>query len=251
MASNFRVTKLPAGKIIDIRELQDGTYEVLQAATNDSNYVLIDAESLSINDEFMEYRPKTDAEERTKQLIDEAIRKGVKNFYRPKVDPSFTENEENICFEPGKQPAVGKSYVWWMEEARKYKPNRFSRLGTRLEYGAFLGVLLKKLIEERKNVAWAWNAVCNDSHELGHYWNSENSKYKIEPTGSRYICDFYDLANTFKILRDYGEEGEGWWLASGSYISGGANSTISNLVNIESWRCSDDTYYAVGWIVLS
>ena len=212
--------------------------------TND--FVLIEAEKLSMDDEFMKFEPVTNEEYATKALISKAIKLKVKNFDRPKYDPSFTEDGKGICFVSGNKPAVGKSYNWWYNAAKRYKPEQNSRLGTRLQYGAFLGVLIKKLIEEGKTVEWAWNAVCNDSRELGHYWNSENAKNDFEPTGSRMICGFYDLANTYKILAEDKEAG-GFWLAGCDYRNIGGNSPLANLDHC--YFRVDYDYCGVGWLV--
>jgi len=213
----------------------------------DNDFILIEAEKLSVKDTFMKYEPKTDEEKEAKKLISEAIKKKVKNFYRPKYDPSFTEDREGICFVSGKRPAVGKSYNWWHDVAKKYNPERNSRLGTRLQYGAFLGVFIKKLIEEGKTVKWAWNAVCNDSRELGHYWNSENAKHDYETTGSRMICGIYDLANTYKILAE-DEDSGGLWLTGGHYRNSGCDRSLADLHHYR-YRLYDG-YGSVGWIVL-
>ena len=162
------------------------------------------------------------------------------------MDPSFTD--DGIGYVAGKTPAVGKSYNWWFNTAKEYDPSRNSRLGTRLEYGAFLGVLIKKLAEEGNSVEWAWNAVCNNSEELGHYRNSKNSKHWFEPVGSRCICGFYDLADTYKILADDVKEDE-FWLAGGyfndySYVYPLADLYHNTLRNSEH-------YNSVGWLVLS
>ena len=95
----------------------------------------------------------------------------------------------------------------------------------------------------------AWKAVCNDSKELGHYWNSENTKYKFEPTGSRQICEYYDLANTYKILAEDNEAGD-FWLAGGFYIDCSYNHPLASLEHY-SIRINDDGYHNVGWLVLS
>jgi hypothetical protein len=193
-------TKLPAGRIVELKELEDGSYvirqDVHEADDFMDKFILIEAESLSKNDDFLKYETCSNREEFAKELILEAIEKGVKNFYRPWCDPSFVEDSEKICFHLGKKPAVGKKHKWWIEAAQNYAPERNSRLGTRLEYGAFLGVLIKELVADEASSLWAWNAVCNDSEELGHYWNSKKAKHKFEPTGSRLVCAFYDLANT-------------------------------------------------------
>lgn len=164
------------------------------------------------------------------------------------MDPAFTDDEDNICFVSGKKPAVGKSYDWWGETGKKYRPDCNSRLGTRLEYGAFLGVLIKNLVEDGKSIEWAWNAVCNDSKELGHYQDSENSKYDFEPTGSRGICGFYDLANTYKILLEDNDIG-GFWLAGGWYGGSSYNAALSDLVLFG--NKGGNRSRSVGWIVIS
>ena len=146
-------------------------------------------------------------------------------------------------------PAVGKSYNWWYDTAKKYNPERNSRLGTRLQYGAFLGVLIKKLIEEGETMEWAWNAVCNDSRELGHYWNSKKAKkHFFETTGSRKICGFFDLANTCKILAEDIEAG-GFWIASGNASDHSYDNPIADIFHC-SYRISDDCN-SVGWLVFS
>ena len=140
-------TKLPVGRIVEIKELPDGAFEVVQEVTeevvsenkfvSEDNFILIEAESLSLNDAFMKHKPCTKVEEIAKKLITDAIKAGVKNFYRPIMDPSFAE--DGIKFVAGEMPAVGKSYNWWVDTAKKYEPSHNSRLGTRLEYRAFLG----------------------------------------------------------------------------------------------------------------
>ena len=249
-------TKLPAGKIVEIKELADGTFEVVHEVAEerlfenklvlDDDFILIEAERLSINDSFMKHEPRTREEKRAKNLIGEASKGGVKNFYRPIMDPSFTE--DGIEYVAGKKPAVGKSYNWWIDTAKEYDPSRNSRLGTRLEYGAFLGVLIKKLVEQGKTIEWAWDAVCNDSKELGHYWNSENAKPGFEPTGSRCICGFYDLANTYKILAEDVEAG-GYWLAGGGCHSNCNPYPLADLYHNTLRNREHDN--SVGWLVLS
>ena len=172
------VTKLPAGEILRISRLDDVTYEVVQSIPDEEKLkpkevgnssktvipaklvALVDAEKLSRSDKFLAYDPKTAREKETKALILEAIDKGVKNFYCHTLDPSFTKNGEGIFFSPGHMPAVGRSYPRWEKVAKEYAPERNSRLGTRLEYGAFLGVYIKNLVSKGKSIEWAWNAVC-------------------------------------------------------------------------------------------
>lgn len=187
----------------------------------------------------------------TKALIAEAIKAGVKNFYLAKNTPSFVANGVGISFEEGQRPAVARSYEWWAKMAENYAPEYGSRLGSRLEYGAFLGVLIKTLVAKGYSIAQAWAVVGGDSCELGRYSNSVRDMYLycFEPTGSRNVCGFCDLANVRKILSDDTEAG-GFWLAGGCYNDDSSDYPLGELVHYSSDEC-DEMYYSSGWIVLS
>jgi len=209
-------------------------------------FVLVPASNLSLTDDFMRHTPKTEREKELRKELVEVIRKRVPDFYRPRFDPSFDEYGE-ISYQPGACPAVGKSYNWWEEHAKAFCPECKSRLGTKSEYVAFLGVLIKKLVESGWSIEGAWNAVCNDSHELGHYWNSDGALHKFEPTGSREICSVCDLANTYKILAE-DEEAGGYWIACGTYDCNGINNSLADLSLCR--YCKYEYYGRVGWLVL-
>ena len=181
---------------------------------SDEMFILVEASKLSMDDEFMQHQPKVAKERELKKELENVIQEGVADFYRPKMDPAFDE-AGNICFKAGLMPAVGKSYDWWRKNAGTINPERWSRLGTKKEYIAFLGVLLKELIASGWTLEDAWEAVCVDSEKLGHYWNSNNAKHDFEVTGSREVCGFYDLANTCKFLENTEEE-NAFWLVGGN-----------------------------------
>lgn len=219
--------------------------ETVSAREADS-FVLIEASKLSLDDDFLQYEPQTKNQQDFKKNLTSVIKSGVKDFYRPIYDPSFDENG-NIVFVAGRKPAVGHSYNWWVKAAKRYMPERGSRLGTKDEYVAFLGVLIKKLVAGGWSVADAWHAVCDDSKMLGHYWNSENAKHDFEETGSREVCGFFDLANTCKILAWDDEIGR-FWLASGLYFDSGS---LHPLADLGLYRNRDGNYSnSVGWYVL-
>ena len=216
--------------------------------TKDSMFVLVEASRLSLDDKFMQHEPTTNNQRKFKKLLTEAIESGLSDFWRPKLDPSFNEDETGIVFETGKRPAVEKSYNWWEEKAKQYLPERGSRLGTQTEYVAFLGVLIKSLVAIGWPMSNAWKAVCDDSRELGHYWNSKNAKHDFEVTGSREVCGFCDLANTFKILA-WDKEAGGFWLAGGYYNYGSDYYPLAVLYCYT--NPDDDRNGSVGWLVLS
>lgn len=243
--------KVSNGRITSAEVLKDGTCKITvemntEGANANDVFVLCEASKLSLDDEFMKHTPCSDEERTFKKLLEEAIKSGLKDFYRPVFDPSL-DKAENICYVSDAKPAVGKSYNWWKETAKQFCPERGSRLGTKKEYIAFLGILIKKLSKSGWSVAEAWNAVCNDSKELGHYRNSPNAKHKFETTNSRKVCGFYDLANTYKILSE-DEEAGGFWLAGGYY---GNSSNYVPLADLNHYcNCHFGNDYGVGWLVL-
>jgi len=201
---------------------------------------------LSLKDKFLKYRPKTDAEKHFMKAVKNVIKAGVKDFWRPICDPSF-DGEEDIRYQPGKRPAVGESYNWWEKKAKDFCPERGSRLGTKTEYVAFLATLIKELVATGWKVADAWNSVCNNSKELGHYWESKDAKHDFENTGSRENCGWYDLANAYKILAE-DEEASGYWLAGGSYRNFGDRRPLAGLFLDFDWR--NWNFFGCGWLVL-
>ncbi len=212
-----------------------------------TDFVLIPASTLSITDDFMRHFPRTDREKAFKKLLTNMIIfGGVSDFYRPKCDPSF-DSEGKICYQAGLKPAVGQTYYWWEKNAKEFCPERKSRLGTKYEYVAFLGVLIKKLVERGWSIDNAWNAVCNNSRNVGHYWNSEGALHDFEPTGSREICGFCDLGNTSKILAKDEENAGGFWLAGGAYSCCSDRYPLADrhLNYRRYWKY----HFSVGWII--
>ena len=140
---------------------------------------------------------------------------------------------------------IDETQLW--KGAKEFAPERGSRLGTELEYMGFIGVLLKKMVAEGWTVKDAWKAVCDDSTQLGHFCDSLDAKNDFELTGSREVCGFFDLANTYKILAEESEE-KYYYLASSDYHESGKVGSITDrgISNFyDSW-CN----YGVGWIVL-
>lgn len=210
-------------------------------------FCLIEASKLSLDDDFMKYNPKNIKEQKLKDELEVVIKKGIDDFWRPIMDPSI-DNQGNICFKKGCLPAIGKTTSWWRSNAEKFNPMCKSRLGTKSQYIAFLGVLIKTLVGEGLTVEDAWIDVCSDSKRLGNYWNSENSKHALEVTGSRTIAGFCDLGNTCKIL--LGEESENeFWIAGGDCCDVSRDFPIASFGEL-----CDPNYYLcrrVGWLVLS
>lgn len=181
------------------------------------------------------------------EAISEVKAAMISHFYKPIYDPS--EYGNIIAYQKGKKPAVGHSYRWWVKTAAKMTAvdGRHWHLSTPYQYYAFLVWLINQLAKEGKSVDAAIRSVVLDSKELGHYYDSENSKKckGFEYTGSRCVCGFCDLANTYKILS---KEGGAFWLAGGSFIFDGGDHPLADLD-----RDSDETFpfeFGVGLLVL-
>lgn len=110
-----------------------------------------------------------------------------------------------------------------------------------------MATIIHRLVEEGWSKADAFFAVCTDSTQLGHYWNSEKARHDFEVTGSRKIAGKCDLANTYKILRN-DEKASVFWVASGDYGNFGNFYPLADLCL--SNDCDNRCNYGVGWFVL-
>lgn len=186
---------------------------VLTERELDEKFPIVRASTLSLEDSFLKHEPQSIQQERLKTSIIAGINEGLKDYRRPAGDLSIDE-EGNYIYKKGEKPAVGKSTIYGIEKLKEFMPEKNSRMTTQREYDAFLGLLIKYLIEkEGYSIEKAWDAICDDSKELGNYVISGKLPV-IEPTGSRKVWDFYDLANVCKIVQD--EQAEiGFSLVSG------------------------------------
>ena len=206
--------------------------------------VRIEASKLLLTDEFMQYEPETEAQLKLFSRLSEIIPKGLKDFYKPIYDPSFDRHSQ-IAYVEGKTPAIGKSFNWWEKAAKELAPESGSRLGTDEEYVAFLGVLIKNLFKIPNLDFNPWESICDDSTNLGHYWNSEGAKEDFEKTGSRRVLEFFDLANAFKVMKST-DGNPGYCIGSGTFVDEGYKYPIALI----SHRFRNTALgKGVGWIV--
>jgi len=220
------------------------TAEMKIEISKERDCILVEASKLSLKDSFMSHKPKTRAEKKFKESLTEVIKTGIEDFYRPAMDPSFADGiKTKIHYNAGDLPAIGKSYNWWKKTIKDSK----WCLGTKAQYVAFLGVLIKILVAKGWTCCEAWDAVCNDSKNLGHYRNSDNAKHKFEYTGSREICGFFDLANTYKILAKDEETGDFWW-AGGDCGNHGDYAPLADYGLSSDYNINHN--YSVAWLVL-
>jgi len=222
----------------------------MRIASNGKNILdmfrVVEASKLSLNDKFLQHNPKTERQAHDKEEIMKAIKVGLVDFRKPILDPSVDE-DGNIFFEAGNNPATGYSLNWWSEKAKELIPDKNSRVGEEAHHYAFIATLIKYLIDEEKyEIGDAWRAVCDNSIRMGHYWNSEDSKHTFETTGKRPVGGWFDLSNTLKLLKD--DDGTPL-LASGCYCYDSGHFPVSKVEKPMNPSPDAGYGYCVGWLI--
>lgn len=177
--------------------------------------------------EWLKHYPTTKNQKMHLDLYLNAKKKGTLHpFTCMRIDPSIEDGK--LVYQRGLQPATKLSLSKWKELIKNYAPSRNSRQMTLTEYACRNLFLIQQLVEagyERKD---AWAGICDKSVSFGHYCDSTKHVRQFEPTGSRGVCDFYDLGNTLKFLTpdEPCEKGDSIWVASGCYLDFGKYSPI-------------------------
>lgn len=204
--------------------------------------ITVEGSDSQIYFDMLKYAPASETEKEFLEFLKEAVDAGVKTFKVPVCDPSIDENG-SLQFVAGCKPAVGYSY----NELKEIAIKNGVQLGSKNQYVIFLATIIHRLVEEGWSKADAFFAVCTDSTQLGHYWNSEKARHDFEVTGSRKIAGKCDLANTYKILKN-DEKAGGFWFAGGGYYGDGGDDPLAYL----NLCCNYDNHcnLSVGWFVL-
>ena len=204
--------------------------------------ITVEGSDSQIYFDMLKYAPASETEKEFLEFLKEAVDAGVKTFKVPVCDPSIDENG-SLQFVAGCKPAVGYSY----NELKEIAIKNGVQLGSKNQYVIFLATIIHRLVEEGWSKADAFFAVCTDSTQLGHYWNSEKARHDFEVTGSRKIAGKCDLANTYKILRN-DEKAGGFWIASGDYSIDGDDLPLAGFLLNDRYDGHSGT--GVGWFVL-
>lgn len=203
--------------------------------------VLVEASKLHLDDKFMRYEPTALEERVFKEDLTEVIKKGIKDFWTPKYNPSFEQNGKSICFAKGKKPATGKSFEWWEKNAKNFSRRNKSKLGKKSEYLALMGLIIKTLMESGWSVEKAWYAVCCESKKLMEYIMLENEKDYAE------IKEIFKLCNltTPKVVAD---DNNGYWVIGANY-----GLVYSNSLTYMKQELGNQALYDIctGWITHS
>ena len=168
----------------------------------DKYFPIVHAGALSLDDVIFKHKPQTINQAFFKKRFEIAYNMGLYNFRAQAMDPSLDEND-NIIFKAGEKPAIGKPAIWWDIELKHFFPQKSSRLGSTNERVAFLGVLMKELVENYNySISDAWYAICDQSREICNCADTIKGNVHIETTGSRKLGKWADLGNEYKITKN-------------------------------------------------
>ena len=225
-----------------LQQLMVGGISTETELTAEFETITVEGSDSQIYFDMLKYTPTSENEEKFLKFLKKAVYAGVKKFKVPVYDPSIDENG-SLQFVARCRPAVGYSY----NELKELAIKNGVQLGSKKQYVLFLATIINRLVEEGWSKADSFYAVCTDSTQLGHYWNSEKARHDFEVTGSRKIAGKCDLANTYKILRN-DEKAGGFWVASGSCNSYGDLLPLACIY----LDCNYDGHYdyGAGWFVL-
>lgn len=210
---------------------------------NSIETVLIPASNHPIYEVVLKHKPRNNRERAFWNDLKQVVTNSkVKSFLVPIYDASIAE-DGTLQFVAGCKPAVGYSY----NELKKMVKKKRIRLGRKSQYILFLGMLIYRLIKEGWSEEDAWNAVCTDSKELGHYSDSVDAKPDFELTGSREVASWIrDRGNACKVVGDDKYINLCWH-------AGGYYQCYGNCYPLADMFCIDDPDYhcehGVGWFV--
>lgn len=242
---------IDGGNAIEIYTMPKNRINIIKEKSIEEYLKVIPISSLSKRDKVFKRRPKTLEEERVKENIFKVIDINLEDFMVFTLDPSL-DNSEEIIYKEGMKPAIGRSVEWWYKKCHNVLPKRNSRFGDINQYYGYLGYLIKYLVDYNfYNIDEAWDEVCNDSKNLGHFYDSYESDDdvyigKIKPTGSIKIGEFSDLGNTSKIVKNDISE-TGFSIVGGCFDDSSYLCPLSYVNNINSIKMGVEN--AVPWIV--
>ena len=208
-------------------------------------FPIVKASELSLEDEFLRHNPETENQKVFKERLIQVIKSGISDFRAQKIAPSF-DAKGNITYKYDHSVATKQSAKWWYDKAKEFIPERNSRLGTTDERIAFLGILLKELISEKKlAVDEAWRAICDDNSILEKYMDCLDTENSIVTTGNGKIGVWCDLGIACTITVEQEKELK-FSLVGGSYLNKCPLADVYSEVSYDK-----QLYTCTGWLVLS
>ena len=233
-------------KILDNHSSVEITYKVpitsLQKDLEDF-FPIVQASDLTLKQGILAYTPKTEKQAIFKTRLEKVVKSGLSDFRAQSQYPIPLDGKliyrQHLPFEPS------ISLIQWETRAKEVNPLKRSRLGYATQRIAFLGYIIKLLVEKHKyTLDEAWYAVCDDSGKIAYFANS-NSKYLHS------IGPFSDLGNGYSITINDLEESDCHFAFFGGHpLDDGKYRPLANII-FENFRGSGDYTEdsSCGWVV--
>ena len=116
----------------------------------------------------MRHKPQTHEEYLLRGAITQFTKSGMEDFCVLKFVPSY--EGKRIKFLPENKTVTDNSYFEWVRKTRRLPVDK-SRVGTKLEFSAFLGTIIVLLVDMGYSESQAWYIVCNDPSKLVEIFN--------------------------------------------------------------------------------
>lgn len=139
----------------------------------------------------------------------------------PVYEPTKDDNG-NIQYVSGANVLIELNSYNWEKTLKNYSPENGSREAPITTYFLLLLRWLKDGLATIEQLA-------DDSRNIGHYWDSENTKHDFEKTGEREfggLCGF--VGNTYKEVKD-SDSSSGFSLLGGEYYGYGDECPVANV----------------------
>ena len=255
----IKIPKVNGGRLISA-EMRDGYLLTKFEIGENLTYSISESElecridPNTFEGEWLEHKPTTKRQKEMLALYQDAKAKDRLHAFTCMTIDASVENEK-VLYKKGLEPETSLSILQWENLFKACYPSRNSRLMTRTEYVCRNLFLIRRMVEVGGyKIEDAWESVCDDSKRIGNYCNSEKRENKscYEPTGSREVCGFYDLANAYKLLaKDPWEKNDGYLLASGgSYYSYSDHCPVAAMKNLDIEEYDDELDGCVGMLAL-
>lgn len=157
----------------------------------------------------------------------ENVMKALKNKHYecfrwiPVYEPSM-DKHGNLQYISGENVYNRFSCLGWKNALKNYSPENGSRMASITTYFLLLLRLLKDGLATIEQLA-------DNSTEIGNYWNSKDSKHKIEKTGERQFAGLFGfVGNTYKIVND-SESDSGYSILGGFYYMYGYEDPLGDV----------------------
>ena len=196
--TTFRIgRKISRAKIIEGGDAVNLYYEIIEEnptrqGFQEDFFPIVEASKLSFQDKIFKHKPQTPRQVEFRDRLVAVIESGISDFRVQKRRPAFNYQEQSIYYTTERFWYPDLPNIHWKILAEEFCPSKKSRLGYEKERNAFLGMIIKALVEEQHySLENAWYAVCDNSEGIARYRCSDNL---FDPIGG-----FKDLGNGYSI----------------------------------------------------